>query len=290
LFLSASHRDALTQLQERGGVVVVTGEAGTGKTTLLLAFRERFDPDTAVSHVLNTALTFEGIVEVMLDDLGIAKPEASPARRLAALHNFLSERERAGQSTTLIVDEAQNLDVPTLAQLGMLSNLEGVTRSRLLRILLVGTPELESKLSHPDLRDLRERIGLLFRIRPLDSGEIHDYIRNRLRVAGAPDMALFDEGALRRIARYSRGIPRVINILADHCLLIAYADQKRRVDRHTANRAIAYLRKGAQAPREAFPADGPSSPRRARRILAIVGLALASALAGFALSLLTGPD
>jgi general secretion pathway protein A len=288
LFMGASHRDALAQLEARRGIAVLTGEAGTGKTLLLLAFRDRLDADTAVAYVFNTTLPFEGIVEFLLEDLGIAKPEESPARRLAALNGFLSERERAGQSTTLIVDEAQSLDAVTLAQLGMLTNLESATTSRRLQILLVGPPELEARLDRPDLQHLRDSIGARCRIRPLDAPEVQEYIRNRLRVAGAPDTGLFSKRAIARITQYSGGVPRVINMLSDHCLLFAYADHKRRVDRHITNRAIAYLEDGAHAPRSKFPIDGSGSPGRLRRTLEIAGIALVSALAGFALSLLSG--
>ena len=200
------------------------------------------------------------------------------------MNSFLSERERAGQSTTLIVDEAQSLDVPTLAQLGMLSSLETATPSRRLQIVLVGPPELEAKLDHPDLQHLRESIGLRCRIQPLEPQEVREYIRDRLQVAGAPDAGLFSARALRRITQYSGGIPRVINTLGDHCLLFAYADHKRCVDRHIVNRALAYLKEGAAAPRGSLPEDGVGSPRRFWRILQIVGIALASALAGFILS------
>jgi general secretion pathway protein A len=288
LFMGASHRDALAQIEARRGVAVITGEAGTGKTSLLLALRDRLDADTAVAYVFNTTLPFEGIVEFMLEDLGIAKPEESPGRRLAALNNFLSERDRAGQNTTIIVDEAQSLDVLTLVQLGILANLEGATTSKRLQILLVGPPELEAKLDHPDLQHLQATIGLRCRIRPLDAEEVHEYIRSRLQVAGAPDTGVFSTRAIGRVTRYSGGVPRVINILCDHCLLFAYADHKRRVDRHIANRAIAYLKDGAQAPRTIFPIDGSSSPGRVRRVLETVGIALVSALAAFALGLLSG--
>ena len=288
LFMGASHRDALAQLEARRGIAVLTGEAGTGKTLLLLALRDRLDADTAVAYVFNTTLPFEGIVEFLLEDLGIAKPEESPARRLAALSGFLSERERAGQSTTLIVDEAQSLDALTLAQLGLLANLESATTSKRLQILLVGPPELEARLEHPDLQQLHDSIGVRCRIRPLEVHEVQEYIRNRLRVAGAPDTGLFSKRAITRITQYSGGIPRVINMLSDHCLLFAYADHKRRVDRHITNRAIAYLEDGAHAPRSKFPIDGSGSPGRLRRTLEIAGVALVSALAGFALSLLSG--
>jgi len=248
LFMAASHREALDQLREQRGLVVLTGEPGTGKTALLLALCEQLDADTAACFVFNTTLEFDGIVEFILEDLGIAKPEESPARRLAALKSFLSERERAGQRTTLIVDEAQHLDAPTLAQLGLLVNLDSAAADTRLQLLLAGSPELEARLQDPDLRHLRESIAVHCQIRPLDAGEVAQYIHHRLKVAGAPDVGLFEEGAIARLARFSRGIPRVINILADHCLLLAYADQKRRVDRRTAGRAIANVTEGAQAP------------------------------------------
>jgi general secretion pathway protein A len=288
LFMGASHRDALAQLEARRGVAVLTGEAGTGKTSLLLALRERLDADTAVTYVFNTTLPLDGIVEFMLEDLGIAKSEESPGRRLAALTDFLNEREQAGQGTTLIVDEAQNLDVPTLAQLGMLGNLESASTGKRLQIVLAGSPELEAKLDHPDLQSLRETIALRCRIRPLDTDEVHEYIRNRLQVAGAPDTGLFSEWAIGRISRYSGRVPRAINVLCDHCLLFGYADQKRRIDRRLADQAIAYLKDAASAPRKIFLSDGSRSTSRLRRILETVGIALVSAVAGFALSLLTG--
>ncbi len=252
LLMAASHRHVLGQFLERRGVVVLTGEPGTGKTALLLALRERLGADTAVSWVLNTTLAFDDIVEYLLDDLGVAKPEESPARRLDALRDFLSERERAGQRTTIIVDEAQHLEVPTLAQLVGLSGLESTTSSPLLQILLVGPPELEAKLDHLDLRHLQTATRC--RLRPLDTEEVEEYIRHRLQVAGAPDTALFDARATGRIARFSGGNPRVINTLGDRCLLFAYADHEHHVDRRTARRAIADLNDTARATREAFSA------------------------------------
>jgi len=170
----------------------------------------------------------------------------------------------------------------------MLANLESATTSKRLQILLVGPLELEARLDHPDLQRLHDSIGVRCRIRPLDAGEVQEYIRNRLQVAGAPDTGLFSKRAIRRITQYSGGVPRVINILSDHCLLFAYADHKRRVDRHITNRAISYLENGSRAPRPKLSIDGSGSPGRLRRILKIAAIALVSALAGFALSLLSG--
>jgi len=259
LYLSPGHREALAQLQygtqERKGFMVLTGKVGTGKTTVLQALRRRLDGDTAVSYVFHSTLPFDGILEYVLEDLGITKPEESQVRRLIALNNFLIERERAGQNTVLVIDEAQNLDAATLEQIRLLSNFETAT-SKLLQILLVGQPELKAKLDLPELRQLKQRVGLRCQIPPLTPQETHQYIRNRLRVAGARDMALFDEAAVDRITEYSGGIPRVINILGDHCLLFGYADHKRRIDRQAVNQAIEYLEEGMTSQRRVLSLGG----------------------------------
>jgi general secretion pathway protein A len=279
LYLGARHREAFARLQysaeansleERTGIIVLTGDVGTGKTTLLQALRHKLGTDTAISYVLNSTLPCEAILEYVLEELGIAKAEKSPAQRLIAFNNFLLERERAGQSTVLIIDEAQNLNPSTLLQIGMLANFEGET-SKLLQIVLVGQPELEATLDLPALRELRQRIGLRCRLRALSRKEVHEYLHNRLQIAGAPDPALFDEAAINRITRYSGGIPRTINILADHCLLIGYANEKRRIDRRIVDEAISYLEEGGKSPRSGFR-------------WAPVGVALASAVTGFVLS------
>ena len=267
LYMSPGHREALAQLQygtqERKGFIVLTGKVGTGKTTLLQALRRRLDGDTAVSYVFNSTLPFDGILEYVLEDLGITKPEKSQARRLIALNNFLIERERAGQNTVLIIDEAQNLDAATLEQIRLLSNFETAT-SKLLQILLVGQPELNAKLDLPELRQLKQRVGLRCQIPPLTPQETHQYIRNRLRVAGARDMALFDEAAVDRITEYSGGIPRVINILGDHCLLFGYADRKRRIDGQAVNQAIEYMEEGMTSQRRVLSLGGWRPQRRFR--------------------------
>src|SRR3989442_6573357 len=219
LFLSPPHREALAQLQdgaeERKGFVVVTGEIGTGKTTLLNTLYRQLDPKTAVAFIVNSRLPFDGLLECILDGLGVAKREDSLARRLIVLQAFLTERERAGQNTVLIIDEAQSLSTVTLEQIRLLSNFE-TTRRKLLQILLVGQPELEAKLNLPQLRQLRQRVALRCRIRPLTMPEAGQYIRNRLRGAGARDVGGFTETAGGRPTRHSRGGPPGLNILRDH--------------------------------------------------------------------------
>jgi general secretion pathway protein A len=264
LYLSPGHREALAQLQygtqERKGFMVLTGNVGTGKTTVLQALRRRLAGDTAVSYVFYSMLPFDGLLEYVLEDLGITGPEKSQARRLIALNNFLIERERAGQNTVLIIDEAQNLDAATLEQIRLLSNFETAT-SKLLQILLAGQPELKAKLDLPELRQLKQRVVLRCHIPLLTPQEVPQYIRNRLRVAGAHDMNLFNEVAVERITEYSGGIPRVINILGDHCLLFGYVDHKRRIDRPAVNQAIDYLEEGMTLQRRILSLSG-WRPRR----------------------------
>jgi general secretion pathway protein A len=248
LYLTSAHREALAQLvygvQEHLGFIVLTGEVGTGKTTLLRALLKRLDQDTAVAFIFSSTLPFDEIVEYMLEDFGIKMAETR-VQRLVALNQFLIERRRSGLNTVVIFDEAQNLSPETLEQIRLLSNFE-TTTDKLLQILLVGQPELKAKLQGPELRQLRQRVGLRCTIAPLDHRETGDYINHRLRIAGAYDTGLFSNSAIERIGRYSDGIPRVINTLCDHCLLIGYATQVPRIDRSIVERAITYLEEGLE--------------------------------------------
>jgi general secretion pathway protein A len=221
--------------------------------------RQRLDGKTEVACIVNSRLSFDGILEYVLEDFGINKNGASQAQRLIALHTFLIEQRRANQNSVLILDEAQHLDPSTLEEVRLLSNFETPTE-KLLQILLVGQPELKEKLQRPELRQLKQRIGLRCHIPPLTPEEIPEYIRHRLRISGARDLGLFSDRAVRRIAEYSGGIPRLINIVCDHCLLIGYADQKRKIDQDIVRQAIAYLEDGAQ------PRRAPGLPRGQQRI------------------------
>ena len=286
LYMSQPHREALAQLQygvqERKGFIVLTGKVGTGKTTLLHALRQRLNGQTAISFVFNSTLPFDGILEYVLEDLGIAKGTESRARRLMALNDFLTERERAGQNTVLILDEAQNLAPSTLEQIRLLSNFETPT-DKLLQILLVGQPELKAKLQRPELQQLKQRVGLRCQIPPLTLDEARQYIRTRLRIAGTRDVGLFTDPAVNRITEYSGGIPRLINMVCDHSLLFGYADQKRRIDRHTVNQAIEYLEEGTPPRRKVRGLHGSKARLLFRWGLGTLVVALASAVVGLAL-------
>src|SRR5213593_577735 len=249
LFQSARHREALAQLiygvRERKGFSVLTGEIGTGKTTLLRTLLERVDASTPVAYVHNSALGIEGLLEYILQDWGVKSTATTHAQRLFELNEFLIDQHRQGLSPVLVIDEAQNLSIETLEAVRLLSNFE-TTSQKLMQILLVGQPELRDKLNAPELRQLKQRIALRCHIGPLGPEEARQYIRHRLRVAGASDAGIFTDGGVQRITEYSRGIPRVINTLCDHCLISGYADSKRRIDVRMVDEAIEYLEEGEQ--------------------------------------------
>jgi general secretion pathway protein A len=247
LYLTHGHREALAQLiyaiQERKGFLLLTAEVGTGKTTLLQALQAQLDATVAVAYVSHSMLPFRGILEYMLEEFQIAKPGESDAQQLVTLQNFLVERHRTGQNTVLILDEAQNLYPQTLEQIRLLSNFE-TTKEKILQILLVGQPELRAQLDRPELRQLSQRIALRCSIPPLTPMATRNYIRTRLRMAGSTDLGVFTDAALARVAQHAGGIPRIINTLCDHSLLIGYADQTRRIDRPIVEEAIEYLQAG----------------------------------------------
>ena len=252
LYLTPGHQEALAHLvyavQDKTAFLVLTGEVGTGKTLLLQALLNQLDGNTTVAFIVNSGLSFDGILEYMLEEFGIPTPGASRAQRLIALQRFLFERARIGQSVVLILDEAHLLDPGTLEQIRLLSNFEGPTQKHL-QIVLVGQPELKATLALPELRQLQQRITLRAVIPPLSSQETREYIRRRLQTAGARDLDLFTERAISRIAAYTGGIPRIVNVVCDHGLLIGYADQRRRLDIDVAERAVRYLEDGAEPPK-----------------------------------------
>lgn len=247
LFQSARHREALAQLiygvRERKGFIVLSGEIGTGKTTLLRTLLERLDRQTHVAYVHNSALEIEGLLEYILNDWGVKSIAQTHAQRLAELNEFLIDQHRQSLSPVLVIDEAQNLSVPTLEAVRLLSNFE-TAEAKLMQILLVGQPELREKLNLPELRQLKQRIGLRCHIGPLSPEETRLYIRHRLRVAGAADVGIFTDRAIQKISEYSKGTPRVINIVCDHCLLTGYADSKKRIDADIVDEAVEYLEEG----------------------------------------------
>lgn len=223
LFLSEQHREALAHLlygaSESGGFVLLTGEVGTGKTTVCRAFLEQLPADVDVALILNPAQTASELLLTLCDELRIpvAHDSTSIKALVDLLNQYLLEAHAKGRRPVLIIDEAQNLQPQVLEQIRLLTNLE-TTKHKLLQIFLIGQPELRRLLDSEQLRQLNQRITARFHLTPFDLRETGDYIRHRVAVAGV-DRPLFAARAIRRIYRYSGGIPRLINILCDRALL-----------------------------------------------------------------------
>ncbi len=234
LYLSKHHLEALDHLrygiQEKMGFVVVTGEVGTGKTTLLRSLLEGLGDDTNTAFVFNTRVTGTQLLKLILTDLGIETAGLEKDQMVNALNDFLVRQVAEERNTVVVIDEAQNLGPETLEELRLLSNLE-TDQAKLLQILLVGQPELNHLLNLPELRQLRQRITVMYHLQPLSLEETGEYIRHRLAVAGATRDDLFTPEAVQGIYYYARGFPRLANILCDRALLAAYADDKTQVDR-----------------------------------------------------------
>ena len=233
LFLTRHTEEALACLtygiQSRKGFVLLTGEVGTGKTTLINKLMEWLRlQQVATAFVFNSRLDVPQFLDYMMTDFGIPCETESKSQILQRLYNWLLDRYRAGETATLIVDEAQNLSDEVLEEIRMLTNLETFTE-KLLQIVLVGQPELEVKLKQPQLRQLRQRLTLRAKTHPLSIEETRAYVQQRLRIAGATGPAIFEPEAINAIHRDSRGIPRVINLICEHCLVSAFVDQKKTV-------------------------------------------------------------
>jgi len=246
LFLTPGHREALAQLiygiQEQKGFMLMTGEVGTGKTTLLRTAMQRMEGQADFAFVVNSTLPFDQMLQYALADFGVKDPRGTRAARLIALNHFLIEQRRVGRKTVLVIDEAQNLSTETLEQIRLLSNFE-TTSDKLVQIILSGQPELYAKVQCPELRQLWQRIALRCKLSPMTDAEMEQYITSHLRVAGARYQP-FSEAAVRLICRYSRGVPRLLNLACDHCMVAAYANQSREIDAEIAKSAIRYLEDG----------------------------------------------
>jgi general secretion pathway protein A len=235
LYLTPRHKEMLASLvygiKERRGFIVVSGEVGTGKTTLINAALQRLDQQTKVAYICNTALSFDELLEVSLMELGLIQPgvSLSKVQAIHRLNEFTIEQLASGGNVVLIVDEAQNLDNLSLENLRLLSNLE-TRKHKLIQIILAGQPELDVKLNRPELRQLTQRISVRRSIKPLSEEETYAYIAHRLSVAGAEDSGVFGSKAKKKIYDLSAGFPRKINVLCDNALLIAYGIEKKTVD------------------------------------------------------------
>jgi len=231
LFLTRHTEEALACLtygiQSRKGFVLLTGEVGTGKTTLINKLLEWLRAQQVpTAFIFNSRMNVPQFLDYMMADFGIPCDTRSKSQILLKLYNWLLERYRAGETAVLIVDEAQNLADEVLEEIRMMTNLETFTE-KLLQIVLVGQTELEQKLKQPNLRQLRQRLTLRAKTHPLTLDETKSYIQQRLRIAGSNGQQVFEGDALGAIHRYSSGIPRVVNLICEHCLVSAFVDQQK---------------------------------------------------------------
>ena len=233
LFLTRHTEEALACLiygiQSRKGFVLLTGEVGTGKTTLINKLLEWLRlQQVAAAFIFNSRLNVPQFLHSMMKDFDIPCESRAKSQILLRLYNWLLDRHRAGETAVLIVDEAQNLSDEVLEEIRMLTNLETFTE-KLLQIVLVGQPELEEKLRQPQLRQLRQRLTLRAKTHPLSPDETQTYVQQRLLIAGSNGQQIFEPEALVNVHRYASGIPRVINLLCEHCLVSAFVDQKKMI-------------------------------------------------------------
>lgn len=233
LLLTKQIEEALTGLmygiQTKKGFITLTGEVGTGKTTLVNRLLDWLHHRRArTAFLFNSRMNSSQLFDFILSEFEIKCDSNSKSQQLMSLNHWLLDRYRAGETVVLIIDEAQNLTFPVLEEIRLLTNLETATE-KLLQIVLSGQPELEQKLKLPELRQLRQRIMLRCKTAPLTKEQTYEYIQERLRIAGANSTAIFSQPAMDTVHLYSLGVPRVINLLCEHSLVNAYVDQQRPV-------------------------------------------------------------
>jgi general secretion pathway protein A len=231
LFLTQQIEEALAGLmygiQTKKGFITLTGEVGTGKTTLINRLLDWLHQrQTRTAFLFNSRMNTNQLFDFILAEFDIPCESRTKSQQLMKLNQWLLERFRHGETAVLIVDEAQNLSYPVLEEIRLLTNLETSTE-KLLQIVLSGQPELEEKLKLPQVRQLRQRISLRCKTSPLTTEQTFDYIAERLRIAGASGEPIFGKEAVETIHLYSLGIPRVVNLLCEHALVNSYVDQKR---------------------------------------------------------------
>jgi len=289
LFMSGQHRDALAHLLygvgSGGGFILLTGEVGTGKTTLNRCLLDQLPGDTDIAIILNPALSAVELLATVCDELAIDYPKGTDSLKVLtdALHRFLLANCRMARRTVLMIDEAQHLNFDVLEQIRLLTNLETDER-KLLQIILIGQPELAAMLSRPELRQLNQRITARFNLTALTSEEVATYVRHRLQVAGLKDnRSLFSESALREIYRLTDGIPRLINLVCDRAMTGAYGRGQQTVSKgliQEAAREALGINNGADR-----PGSGPRKGSAVRRIGLLIA---ATAIAGFGMAAYLG--
>ncbi len=245
LFFAQHHQEAYDHLvygiENRKGFIELTGEVGSGKTTICRAVLAGLSSNIITALVLNPFLTETQLLRAILSDFGLNIKARDRLSYIECLNAFLLEQLRNGNNVALIIDEAQNLSSAVLEQIRLLSNLE-TDQHKLIQIVLCGQPELQQRLAAPELRQLRQRITVRYHLSPLTEAEIVQYIQYRLKIAGLKNNESFiTTGAIRHIYRYSSGIPRIINAVCDVALLAGYVAGTREIDSRCVKKAIQQL-------------------------------------------------
>jgi len=244
MFMATSHREALAHLlygiQEGHGFIQVVGQVGTGKTTLCRTLLDQVGYDAEVAFIFNPSPSEIELLQAIHREFGLPTGAQTRTELLAELNRFLLQKKAEGRRVLLVIDEAQNLEPDVLEQIRLLSNLE-TDSAKLIQIVLIGQPELDDALARSDLRQLRQRITVRWRLEPFDREEVAQYVEHRLSVAGNPNSGIFSRPALRALHRRSGGVPRLINSIADRALLGAYSRGKRRVTAGEVRRAASEL-------------------------------------------------
>lgn len=241
LFLSKSHKKAIAYLdygiKERIGFILLSGEVGSGKTTIIRNIIKNLNGNIHLSKVFNTKVSSQQLIAMINEDFGLEVAHKDKVTLLRDLNDFLIDKYAHQQHTMLIIDEAQNLSPELLEEVRMLSNLE-TDKTKLLQIILVGQPELREALSQPELRQLRQRISISCHITPLSREETEEYIYHRLSVAGNKDAVTFVEGTVDLIHNFSKGVPRLINIACDFLLLACFVEETQEISLEMAHEVI----------------------------------------------------
>jgi len=244
LFLSQTHEEALAHLHyalaEGEGFLMITGEVGTGKSTLCRSFFQKLEADTACAYIFNSKLDPLQLLKSINAEFGIPADAETPKELIDALNAFLIDKRAAGHKAIIVIDEAQNLPVESLEQVRLLSNLE-TTREKLLHLVLVGQPELADMIDSFALRQLGQRIHLACHLHPLTFAETVQYIQHRINLVSEKPQMPFDKGALRSIYAFSKGVPRLINTACDRMLLAAYLKNRSHISAGTASRIVEEL-------------------------------------------------
>lgn len=246
VFLSSVHREAFARLlygvDSHAGFIALTGEVGTGKTTMLRTLLTQLDPEKYRSALIfNPCLSAEQLLAGICREFGVGADEQNRFGPLDALNRFLIDQNITGRTVVLVIDEAQNLELDVLEQVRMISNLE-TEQDKLIQIILAGQPELNGILQRHDLRQLNQRITVRCRLTPMKLAETAHYINHRLKISGSRIPDIFSDAAVKQIYRFSRGIPRLINVACEQALVMAWTREVRSVSPSIAAEVIAELR------------------------------------------------